>query len=63
MARVAKTKKRFGSCKFCSVNDFAVPNFIPAEPKFHLSVLGPSEKVVRTRVKMVRVPKKSARLV
>ena len=30
-----KEKKRFGTGKFCSVNDFAVPNFIPAEPKFH----------------------------
>jgi len=27
-------KKRFGLGKFCGVNDFAVPNFILAEPKF-----------------------------
>ena len=28
-------KKWFSSGKFCSVKDFAVPNVIPAEPKFH----------------------------
>ena len=32
-----RTKKKKGSARvnFFSVNDFAVPNFTPAEPKFH----------------------------
>ena len=40
--------------KFCDVNDFAGPKFHPC--------LGPSEKVVRVRVKLVRMPEILARL-
>ena len=43
-------QKRFGSDKFCSVNDFAVPNLIRAK------------KVVRARVKLVRVTEILTRL-